>query len=46
MTVLEFDEEGEDADCIAYRAGAIRQTWQAERDAVEEREHSTPELGS
>jgi hypothetical protein len=46
MRVREFDEEGEDADCIAYRAAAIRQAWQAERYAVEEREHPTQEGGS
>jgi hypothetical protein len=46
MRVREFDDEGEDADCRAYRAAAIRQAWQAERDAVEEREHPTPESGS
>jgi hypothetical protein len=42
MRVREFDEGGDDADCIKYRMAAIRQDWQAEKDAVEEREHPTP----
>jgi hypothetical protein len=32
----------DDADCICFRAAAIREAWQAEKDAVEEREHPTP----
>jgi hypothetical protein len=41
MTVREFEEEGDDADCLGYREAAIREACQAEKDAVEEWEHPT-----
>jgi hypothetical protein len=41
MTVREFEEEGDDADCVCFRVAAIREAWKTEKDAVEEREHPT-----
>jgi hypothetical protein len=42
MTFREFEEERYDANCLPYRAAAIRQAIQAELDAVKEWEHLTP----
>jgi hypothetical protein len=42
MVVREFEVDGDDTDCACFRAAAIREAWQAEKDAVEEREHPTP----
>jgi hypothetical protein len=45
MIVREFEEEGDDTDSVGFRAAAIREAWQAEKDAVEEREHPMVFLG-
>jgi hypothetical protein len=38
MVIREFEEEGDDADGVCFRAAAIREAWQAEKGAVERRE--------
>jgi hypothetical protein len=42
MTSREFEEDGDDADCLGYRAAAVLEAWKVEKDAVEEWEHPTP----
>jgi hypothetical protein len=41
MVVREFEADGDDTDCACFRGAAIREAWQAEKDAAEERECPT-----
>jgi hypothetical protein len=39
--IREFDEEGQDGDCLKMRALAILEADQAFRDGIDQREHPT-----